>query len=136
MLGLTRIKSYEKGLRFRHGEFVSLLGPGKYRLWSRLWSAKRDRIDLVSTLATKFEHPILDVLVKNRALRDVLTIVDLADHERALIWKDGRLAYIVGPGRHAFWNEPYALEASRNARRASVTASSRPSCPSRAARSG
>ena len=110
MLGLVRIKSYEKGLQFRHGEFVSLLGPGKYRLWSRLWSAKRDRIDLVSTLATKFEHPILDVLVKNRALRDVLTIVDLADHERALIWKDGRLAYIVGPGRHAFWNEPYALE--------------------------
>ncbi len=110
MLGLTRIKSYERGLRFRYGEFVSLLGPGKYRLWSRLCSATRDRIDVVNMLSTRFEHPILDVLIQNRALRDALTIVELADNERALIWKDGRLAYILGPGRHAFWNEPYKLD--------------------------
>ena len=110
MLGLTRIKSYEKGLRFRHGDFVGLVGPGKYRLWSRLWSRSRSQIHVVSTLATKFEHPILDVLLVDRALRDALTVVELQDHERAVVWKDGRLAYIVGPGRHAFWTEPYKLE--------------------------
>ena len=110
MLGLTRIKSYERGLLFHYGDFVQLLEPGKYRLWSRLWSRTRRRIDLVSTLATKFEHPILDVLIKDRELRDALTIVELADHERALVWKDGRLAYILGPGRHAFWNDPYKIE--------------------------
>lgn len=110
MLGLTRIKSYERGLQFRHGDFVRMLAPGRYWLWSRLFSRTRDRIEVVSTLTTKFEHPLLDVLVKDRALRDALTLVDLADHERALIWKDGRLAHIVGSGRHAFWNEPYKLE--------------------------
>ena len=65
---------------------------------------------MVSTLATKFEHPILDVLIQNHALRDALTIVELADHQRALIWKDGRLADILGAGRHAFWNAPYELD--------------------------
>lgn len=110
MLGLTRIKSYEKGLLFCYGDFDQLLEPGKYRLWSRLWSLTRRRIDVVSTLVTKFEHPILDVLIKNRALRDALTIVELTDQERAVVWKDGRLAYILGPGRHAFWNEPYKVE--------------------------
>ena len=35
---------------------------------------------MVNTLATKFEHPILDVLIKNRKLRDALTLVELADH--------------------------------------------------------
>ncbi len=110
MLGLTRIKSYERGLLFCYGEFVQFLSPGKYRLWSRLWSRTRRRINVVSTLATKFEHPILDVLIKNQTLRDALTVVELADHERAVVWKDGRLGYILGPGRHAFWSEPYKLE--------------------------
>lgn len=107
---MTRIKSYEKGLLFRHGDFVRMLEPGSYRMWSRLYSASRDRIEVVSTLATKFEHKILDVLTENRELRAALQIVELADHERALVWKDGRLAYIVGPGRHAFWNEPYKIQ--------------------------
>ncbi len=110
MLGLTRIKTYEKGLLFHYGDFVRLVQPGKYRLWSRMWSRTRDRLNVVSTLETKFEHPLLDVLIKNRELAGALTIVELADHERALVWKDGRLAYILGTGRHAFWNEPYRLE--------------------------
>ncbi|MCA9253225.1 MAG: slipin family protein [Phycisphaerales bacterium] len=110
MFGVTRIKSYEKGLLFRHGDFVRLLDPGQYRLWSRLWSASRERIERVSTLESKFEHKLLDLLVKNRGLSEAVQLVELADHERALIWKDGRLAYIVGPGRHAFWNEPYRIE--------------------------
>ncbi len=110
MLGLTRIKAYEKGLLFHYGDFVRLVQPGKYRLWSRMWSRTRDRLNVISTLETKFEHPLLDVLIKNRELAGALTIVELADHERALVWKDGRLAYILGTGRHAFWNEPYRLE--------------------------
>ncbi len=109
MFGLIRIKSYQKGLLFRFGDFVRVLEPGKHRLWSRLWSRRRAEVEIVSTLDTKFEHAMLDVLLKNAGLCDALTIVDLADHERALVWADGRLAFIVGPGRHAFWNDPCKL---------------------------
>ncbi|UCF34225.1 MAG: slipin family protein [Phycisphaerales bacterium] len=106
MLCIVRIRKFERGLWFRHGDFVGLLGTGKYRFWSRLWSDVWDEIRIVNTLATRFEHPLLDVLIKDEHLWDALQIVDLTDNERALIWKDGRLAYIVGPGRHAFWREP------------------------------
>jgi regulator of protease activity HflC (stomatin/prohibitin superfamily) len=109
MLGLIRIKTHEKGLLFRYGDFVGLLEPGAHRLWSRLLGAQRAYVQVVSTLKTKFEHPLFEVLVRHGALRDALTIVDLADNERALIWCDGRLGYVIGPGRHAFWNEPYKL---------------------------
>ncbi len=109
MLIGVRIKSYEKGLLLRHGDFVRLLGPGKYRFWSRLISRNRAVVQVTSTLQTRFEHPLLDVLLQHADVRAALTVVDLADHERALVWKDGRLGYIVGPGRHAFWNEPYKL---------------------------
>ncbi|MCK4659327.1 MAG: slipin family protein [Phycisphaerae bacterium] len=110
MLGMVRIKSHQRGLLFRYGDFVKLLPPGKHRFWSKLWSKQCDTVEIVDTLVTRFEHQFLDVLVRNAAVREALTLVELADHERALIWKDGRLLYIAGPGRHAFWNEPYKLE--------------------------
>lgn len=109
----VRIKSYEKGLLFKYGDFVKFLQPGTYRLWSRLWSRARAEVQIVSTLNVKFEHVLLDVLIKHPAVREALTVVELADHERALVWKDGRLAYIVGPGRHAFWDEPYELRVEK-----------------------
>ena len=51
----------------------------------------------------------IDVLLTNGVLRDQLHVVDLNDTQRALVWKDDRLAHILGPGRHAFWKTPYAV---------------------------
>jgi regulator of protease activity HflC (stomatin/prohibitin superfamily) len=109
MFGLTRIRKYERGLLFRHGDFAGLLGPGKYRLWSRLWSNQRARIEVYNTLDTRFAHELLDVLLADADVASALTVVDLADTQRALLWKNDRLAEILGPGRHAFWRDPYAL---------------------------
>ncbi len=109
MFGKVRIRKHERGLWFRHGDFKRLLAPGTYRLWGRLWSLSRDTVEIVSTLQTRFAHPLLDVLIGNDEVRDALMLVDLADAERALLWKDGRLAFILGPGRHAFWRTPYEL---------------------------
>lgn len=107
---LTRVRSYERGLRFRHGDFRGLLGPGAYRFWSRLWSGERDRVDVVSTLAVRFEHALLDVLVADARLREELVVADLKDHERAVVFQAGRAAWILGPGRHAFWKAPFRIE--------------------------
>ena len=89
------IKQFERGLKFRRGDFIRPLAPGKHRLW--IWNVLRDRIEIVSTLKTKFEHALLEVLVKNEQLRAQLEILDLTDNQRALVWKDGRLLTIVGP---------------------------------------
>ena len=100
----THIKQFERGLLFREGDFVRPLGPGAYRI--PFWRAMKERIQVVDTLKTKFEHPLLDVLIRDVRLREQLAVVDLTDTQRALIWKDGRLFAIVGPGRHAFWKQP------------------------------
>lgn len=105
-----RIRQHERGLWFRYGDFKGLLAPGKYRLWSRLWSRTRNTINIVDTLKFQFEHPLLDMLLKNEQLREALVVVDLSDHQRALVWKDNRLANILGPGRFAFWKEPYDVK--------------------------
>src|SRR5687768_8697133 len=106
-----RIKQHERGLWFRHGEFRALVLPGEYKVW--FWNRRRDRIDIVSTLGTKFEHGLLDVLLAHADVRDALLVVNNADHERALVWRDGRLAYILGPGRFALWTAPFRLHVER-----------------------
>ena len=44
-------------------------------------------------------NSMIDVMLNDDRLRNMLVIVDLADNERALIWKDGRLGWILGPAR-------------------------------------
>src|SRR4029450_3873834 len=73
------------------------------------WNVKRDVVTVVDTTRTRFEHAQLDVLLTHGALRDQLHVVDLNDAQRALVWKDDRLAHVLGPGRHAFWKTPYAI---------------------------
>ncbi|MBL8880463.1 MAG: slipin family protein [Phycisphaerales bacterium] len=105
MYSKVRIARYERGLFFRHKDFVGVLKPGVYRV---PWFGKRT-VQIVSTLNTRFEHGLLDVLITNEKLRSELVIVDLHDNQRALVWRDGRLLAIIGPGRHAYWRTPCAV---------------------------
>jgi regulator of protease activity HflC (stomatin/prohibitin superfamily) len=102
----TRIRTHERGLLFRHGDFVRLLGPGAYRLWERLWLSRRRRIEAVSTLTPRFTHPFTEAIVANEDARRSFLVLDLSQDERALVWIDGRLAAVHGPGRYAYWNSP------------------------------
>jgi regulator of protease activity HflC (stomatin/prohibitin superfamily) len=99
----VRIKQHERGLWFRHGDFKGLLKPGEYLFWSRLVGSKRDTIEVVNTLAMKFEHALLEMLVRNPALREELVVVELTQTQRALVWKDGWLLHVLGAGRTAYW---------------------------------
>lgn len=113
-MGITvRIKSYERGLLFRYGEFVRLLEPGRYRLWRRLISPARAEVEVVSMLDTRFRSEREDALLVNPRMRKALEVVELGDAERAIVSVDGRVAYVLGPGRYAFWREPYELSIDR-----------------------
>ncbi len=105
MLRKIYIRQHERGLLFRRGDLVDVLTPGVRWLW--LWN---DRVEIFDTLQTRFDHLLLDVLLKNEKLARLLHVVDLTDAQRALVWKDGRLLQIVGPGRHAYWREPADVE--------------------------
>jgi len=105
-----RVRKHEVGLWFRHGDFKKALAPGAYWLPGRLIGFGRDNFEIVSTRACKFEHALLDVLVGEPDVHERLHVVDLKDNQRALVWMDGRLGWILGPGLHAFWKSPHAVE--------------------------
>jgi len=101
-----QIAKHERGLCYRNKDFDALLAPGTHRIpfWSLL--TNRKTVQIVNTLNTKFEHPLLDIIVRDERVRDELMVLDLGDTERALVWKNDRLTYVLGPGRHAFWRAP------------------------------
>ncbi len=103
MLPVTtqRVLAHERGLLFHHGELIRVLPPGRYWLWN---ASGARRIDRVSVRAPWLLHEDLDVIARSGLLRDEATILDLKDHERAIVRIDGRVARVLGPGLHICWN--------------------------------
>ncbi len=100
LLKYIKIRSYEMGLVFRDREFRGLLAAGTHWLVDLLG---KTRVEVVSQRAPWLVHEQLDMIVKSGALNGRALVLDLKDHERALVWIDGRFSHILPPGLHAFW---------------------------------
>jgi len=103
------IKNHERGLLFNKGNFARVLTPGTYRLWSRLFDAKAQEVAVFNTLDTYIKHPLLDTFAAREDFLTEATVIALGDTQRALIWRDDRLHFMLAAGRHALWKTPYAL---------------------------
>ena len=86
-----RIRSFEKGLMFRDGEFQGLLGQGRHRFVDFL---NKVRVDIVSQRDGGFKSDELDVIVKSGVLEGEAVVIDLAQNERAVVWIDDRFGAI------------------------------------------
>lgn len=96
----VKVRSYEMGLYFRDGEFKGLLGEGRYWFMDPLNTV---RVDVVSQRDPWLVHEKLDVIVRSGALTDRAVVLDLKDHERGLVWIEGRFSHILPPGLYAYW---------------------------------
>lgn len=100
MFRRLRIKPHERGLLFRDGAFLGVLKPGVHWRFDPLLKL---RLDKVQPRNAWLVHNELDLMVKSGALGDEVIVADLKDHERGLLWIDGRFASLLNPGLHAFW---------------------------------
>lgn len=101
MIKQIRIKSYEKGIVFKDGEFKGLLDKGYHLMFDPL---KRIRVDVSSMREPWLNHKDLDVMVASGKMEGLLSTIDLKDNQRALVWIDKRFDRVIGPGLHALWN--------------------------------
>ena len=102
MMFLKRIKirTFEMGLYFRDGEFRGLLGSGTHWLLDPLGKV---RVDIVSRRDPWLVHKELDAIVKSGVLEGHAVVLDLKDHQRALVWTEGRFTHVLPPGLFAYW---------------------------------
>jgi len=101
--GTVRVRSYEKAFLFRNNEFKKILGTGWY------WFADPmgfTRVDVVSRRDPWFSHEFLDLIVDSGALDGYAQVIELSDHQRALVWIENRFAKVLGPGLYALWKGP------------------------------
>jgi hypothetical protein len=97
---MIKIRQYERGLLFKDREFARILRPGRYYVPDPLW---RVRCDVVSVRQPWLRHEDLEVIVRSGALGDEANVLDLRQHERALVWVNGRFACICPPGLSVLW---------------------------------
>ena len=100
MFKRIKIRSYEVGLKFRDGEFKSLMAAGTHWLFDPLGKI---RVRVVSKREPWLADEQLDVIVRSGALTGKAEVLDLKDNQRALVWIDGRFARILGAGLYAYW---------------------------------
>lgn len=110
MFSKVLIRQHERGLRFRQGDFIAPLGPGRHTLFNPPWDSAQETVEVVDTLKCRFDHPLLATLVRDTELREQLTVAELTDTQRGIVFRDGQAFELIGPGRHAYWNTPAKIE--------------------------
>ncbi|MEW4488164.1 slipin family protein [Thalassoglobus sp. JC818] len=125
-----KIRSYEMGLLFRDEEFRGLVEAGTRWFFDPLGKV---RVEIVSQRDPWLVHEKLDLIVKSAAgaevgsdrvpflekmlnmlvrgnrispvatLKDRAVVLDLKDHERALVWIENRFSHVVPSGLYAYW---------------------------------
>jgi hypothetical protein len=94
------LRQTDRGLLFYRDEFVALIGPGQFL---KLNAFGHYRLEVIDCRMLWFVHAQLDQLIKAPAIQKQLGVIDLKDHERALVWIDGRFHKILPPGQYAYW---------------------------------
>lgn len=97
-----KIRSYEMGLLFRDGEFQGLLTTGAHWFVDPFGNV---RVDVVSQRDPWLVHEKLDLIIKSGALKDRAVVLDLKDHDRALVWIENRFSHVLPAGQYAYWTE-------------------------------
>ena len=102
MFFMKRVKTrtWEIGLLFRDGEFKGLVEPGTNSYFD--WLGKI-RVDIVSQREPWLTHEKLDLIVKSGVLTGRAVVLDLKDHERALVWIENRFSHVLPSGLYAYW---------------------------------
>lgn len=93
----VRIYEHQIGLVFRKGNFRKALTVGNY--FVRL----RDIVRIYD-MTQVFHAPCeLNILLQDPRLANLLEVIEVKDHEIALVYKEGNFERILKPGRHPFW---------------------------------
>ena len=95
-----KVRPLEIGIVWKDDVPVEVLDAGV--AW-RFDPLGRLRLELFSRRAPWLVNDRLDVIVRSGLLGNRIEVLDLKDHERALVWIDGRLAQLLASGLYAWF---------------------------------
>lgn len=101
MLTRIEIARDERGFLYRGRDYVRFLRPGIHWVWGLRTRLVRTSVRSVAAL----DLADLELYLRDPEVTDELVVADLGDDERAIVWVDGRVSAVLGPGRYAYWND-------------------------------
>lgn len=94
----VRIHADKVGLVFKNGNYNRVITQGKYWLGFNESVTKYD-------LTSGFSAPkALEILLKDKALANMLTVVNVEDNEIVLAYQNNNFKGVLTSGRYTFWN--------------------------------
>lgn len=85
------------GIITRSGDYRGVLRAGAY------WLFPFDQV-IVYDMSEPFTSFIsLNILLQDPELKEMLDVIEVADHELALVYQDGIFSQVLTAGRYAFW---------------------------------
>lgn len=94
----VRINAGSVGLVFKNGNYIRVITEGKHWISFRKHVVKYD-------LSQPFNAPkALEILLKDQALADLLTVVDIKDNQIVLVYENNNFKQVLTAGRYTYWN--------------------------------
>jgi hypothetical protein len=106
LLKKIHIRKRQRGFLYTKGDYERMLTAGEYWLFG--WPRSHE-VAIHDTHKPELESADLTTLLADPQVLDEVEVVDVTDKQRALLWVDGRLYRILGPGKRAFWKSPHEL---------------------------
>jgi regulator of protease activity HflC (stomatin/prohibitin superfamily) len=107
------VAQHERALVWKNKTFAGVLEPGKHWLIAPTSDLQAQLYDLT---VPEFEHARVDFLVKDAraTMEKYFDIVELTDSEAGLVYKNGKLAGVLAPGkRQLYWKGPIEVKVEK-----------------------
>ncbi|MFB9327577.1 slipin family protein [Paenibacillus aurantiacus] len=100
MSSKQQLKPDERGLVFRHGQYIKMVKSGviKYAAWRG-----EQVVVMKATEAFQVEGYPLETFLLDSELAQALEVVEVRDYELVLHYENEKFKEVLGPGRYAFW---------------------------------
>ena len=93
----VKVNAYQVGLVFKNGEYQRLLMAGTYWFW-------KNEVVSLNDISKPFVAPVeLNILLQDKALADILHVVEVKDNEIVLQYENGLLKQVLTAGRYTYW---------------------------------
>ena len=109
---VVELATHERALVTVDGRYEKLLGPGLAVGWQVRHVVRTTRFDVRRPWLTEPAETLL-AMVRSGVLGEEVQVIDLAQHERAVVAVDGRYDVVLGPGLAAAWTVFHRVEVTR-----------------------
>lgn len=102
-LEVVDLPDSERAVVWRQDRVWAVLGPGRHAFWRSPYRLRIERFN-IADFWLNLPAADLEAVAALPGVSRWLSAIDVAEHERALLLRNGKLVETLGPGRYLYWS--------------------------------